>query len=278
MTEPSGDPVAERSSDPAPESMEAASASVVPARRPADRWWPALTALACAALLAVTAYAGSWALGAAALVVAGVTVWGWPTLLELPAPRSTTVALGVCAVLADVAVAATRDDPLLDWLALAAGGGVVVCFLHQLTRRDGRPRLVESLSGELMAVALIACGAAVVGLPRTKGGADAVLTLAAAVAAVALVQLVPLPERLMMLPAFVASTSAAALAAGLVPDVRIAFGAVVGLAHAVAVAFLRRLFSARPVLAFLPAAVALAVAPIATSGISAYVLARLLVG
>jgi hypothetical protein len=278
MTEPSSDPETERTNEPAPESIAAAAGSVVPALRPTDRWWPGLTALACAALLAVTAYAGSWALGAAALVIAGVMAWGWPTLLELPAPRSTTAALGISAVLADVAVAATRDDPLLDWLALAAAGGVIVCFLHQLTRRDGRPRLVESLSGELMAVALIACGAAVVGLPRTKGGADAVLTLAAAVAAVALVQLVPLPERLMMLPAFVASTAAGALAAGLVPDVRIAFGAVVGLAYAVAVAFLRRLFSARPVLAFLPAALALAAAPIAASGIATYVLARLLVG
>ena len=54
---------------------------------------------------------------------------------------------------------------------------VLAAFGHQLLRTDGRPRLVESLSGEVMAVALLACATAVVALPRTKAGADAVLAL-----------------------------------------------------------------------------------------------------
>jgi hypothetical protein len=266
---------------PAPVGAPAAVApgrAVGPARAPAERWWPPLATVACGALLAVAAYAGSWLLAAAVLVVLGILAWGWPALLELPAPRGTTAALGLSAVLAVGSVAATEDDPLLDWLALAAAGGVVACFLHQLVRRDGRPRLVESLSGELMAVALVACAAAVIGLPRTKGGADAVLPLAVAVAAVGLVQLVPLPERLRTLPALAGAAAAGALAAGLVPHVGVAYGAVVGLAYAVGVAFLRRLFSTRPVLTFLPAALALAMAPVAAGGIVTYVLARLLVG
>jgi hypothetical protein len=249
-----------------------------PPTRVADRWWPPLAALACAGLIALAGYAGSLALGGAVLVVCGVMAWGWPGLLELPAPRGTVAAIGLSAVLATTAVALTKDDPLLDWLALAGAGGVIVCFGHQLLRRDGRPRLVESLSGETMAVALVVCAAALVGLPRTTGGADAVLTLAVAVAAVAAVELVPLPERLLTLPALVGAAAAGALAAGLARHTPVAFGAVVGLAYAVGVICLRRLFLSRPVLAFLPAALALAMAPIAAAGIVTYVLARLFIG
>jgi hypothetical protein len=251
--------------------------AIVPPR-PSDRWWPPLAGLACAALVGITAYAGTWPLAGAVLVVAGVLAWGWPALMELPAPRGTTTALGISGVLATVSVAATRDEPLLDWLALAAAGGVLVAFLHQLLRRDGRPRLVDSLSGEVMAVALIVCAAALIGLPRANGGADAVLSLAACAAASFAVELVPLPERLMTLPLIVGSSAAGGLAAGLVPDTKVAFGAVVGLAYAVGVVCLRRMFMARPVLAFLPAGLALAMAPIAAGGVMTYVLARLFVG
>lgn len=249
-----------------------------PPIRASERWWPPLAGLACAGLLAISAYAGSLPLAGAMLVVCLLLIWGWPVLLGLPAPRGTMAALGGSALLAVGAVGLTRDDPFLDWLALAAAGGVVTCFLHQLLRRDGRPRLVESLSGEVMALALIVCGAALVGLPRSKGGADAVLTLAAAVAAVAAVELVPLPERLRTLPILVGASAAAALAAGLADHTPVAFGAVVGLAFAIGTIALRRLFMARPVLAFAPAAVSVAVAPIAAAGIVTYVLARLFVG
>jgi hypothetical protein len=129
-----------------------------------------------------------------------------------------------------------------------------------------------------MAVALLACGAALVGLPRTPGGADTVLTLAAAVAAIALVEVVPLPERLFTLPATVAATAAGALAAGLASHTPVAFGAVVGLAFAITTICVRRLFMSRPVLAFLRAALSLAAAPIMAGGIVTYVLARLFVG
>src|SRR3954454_10119366 len=101
-----------------------------------DRWWPPLSALACAGLLAISAYAGSLPLAGAMLVVSALLVWGWAVLLELPAPRGTIAALGLSAVLAMGAVGFTRDDPFLDWLALAAAGGVVACFLPQLLRRD----------------------------------------------------------------------------------------------------------------------------------------------
>jgi hypothetical protein len=89
---------------------------------------------------------------------------------------------------------------------------------------------------------------------------------------------VPLPERLFAFPAVVGASAAAALAAGLARHTPATYGAVLGLAFAVTVIVLRRMFVARPVLAFLPAAVSLAVAPIAAGGILTYVLARLFIG
>ena len=128
-------------------------------------------------------------------------------------------------------------------------------------------------------MALIVCAAALVGLPRTKGGADAVLSLAACAAASYAVELVPLPERLMTLPSVVGSSAAGGLAAGLVPGTPVTFGAVVGLAYAIG-----RDLPAPDVhgrgrrVAFLPAAVALAMAPLAAGGVVTYVLARLFIG
>ena len=243
----------------------------------ASRWWPPLTALASAALLALAAYAGSVALGAAVLLVSGLLIWGWPVLLDLPAPRGTIATLAVVAVLCDGAVVLTRTDPLLDWLALAAAGGVLLTFGHQLLRTDGRPRLVESLSGEIMGVVLLTCAAALIALPRTPAGADAVLALAAGAAAAAIIELLPFPDRLLAFPSIVAAAAAGGVAAGFAQHTPTDFGVALGLAFAIASIVLRRMFMARPVAAFLPAAVSMAVAPIAACGIITYVLARLFV-
>src|SRR6185437_9031703 len=203
-------PVAEPVVDPdgAPEGAPAASPEV------ASAWWPPLVALACAAVLALAAYAGSPTLGGAVLLVSALLVWGWPVLLDLPAPRGTVAALGLAALMGDGAVVLTTSEPLLQWLALAVAGGVLTTFAHQLLRTDGRPRLVESLSGEVMAVALLACAAALVALPRTKGGADTVLALGAAAGAAAIIELLPFPERLLAFPTIVGAAAAGGVAAG----------------------------------------------------------------
>ncbi len=244
----------------------------------ASRWWPGVAVLACALVLALAAYSGSPVLGVAVLLVSGLLAWGWPVLLDLPAPRGTFATLVVAAVLCDGAVVLTTEDPWLEWLPLAAAGAVLLAFGHQLLRTDGRPRLVESLSGEVMGVALIACAAATIALPRTEGGADTVLALSAAAAATAVVELLPFPERLLVLPSVVLATAAGGVAAGFAASTPTDYGLAVGVAFAIANAVLRRMFLVRPVRAFLPAAVSMAVAPIAATGVVAYVLARLFIG
>ena len=60
---------------------------------------------------------------------------------------------------------------------------LLAAFLHQLLRRDGRPRLTESVAATAAGLAIVAIGANYVPLPRTLGGSQ---TMAAAMAAIAL--------------------------------------------------------------------------------------------
>ena len=260
--------------------MTVSAADVIPAavarRWP---WWAApLVGAAMAALVGVAGYAGVPVLAAAVLLVDAVLLWGWTLLLDLPAPRSTTAALGLAAVATLLSVALTRDEPYLQWLPLAAAGSVLACFAHQLLRRDGRPRLVESLGGEVTALALLVCAAAAVALPRTPGAADSSLTLGVAVVATSLVELVRLPERLYAALATVSATAAAALAAGLAPHTTAVFGAGLGLCVAVIAVGVRRLLLAQPAAGDPRSALTLAAAPLAAGGMLAYVLTRLFIG
>jgi hypothetical protein len=60
---------------------------------------------------------------------------------------------------------------------------VIAAFLHQLMRRDGRPRLTESVAATISGLAVIASGVALAPLPHVLGGDDA---LAAAMAGLGL--------------------------------------------------------------------------------------------
>jgi hypothetical protein len=242
-------------------------------------WWVApLAGAAMAVLVGVTGYAGAPVLAAAVLVVDAVLLWGWALLLDLPAPRSTTAALGLAALLTVASVAFMQDEPYLEWLPVAGAGSVLVCFAHQLLRRDGRPRLVESLGGEITAVALLVCAAATVALPRTPGGGDSSLALGAAVVATSLVELVRLPERMYAALAAVSAAAAAALAAGLAPHTTAVFGAALGLCVAVIAVAVRRLLLAQPAITHPRSALTMAAAPLAAGGMLAYVLTRIFVG
>ena len=118
-----------------------------------------LLSLATAALVAVAAYAGDpFLLAAVGLLVVG-TAAGWATLLDLPHPRGTGVVVALAGLAAAGAAVAdrTRDAPLAAFgivLALA----VLVAFVHELLRRDGRADLVESLTGTFSGEVVVVLG------------------------------------------------------------------------------------------------------------------------
>jgi hypothetical protein len=243
----------------------------------AVRWWTAGATLASAVLLSVAGFAGVGPLAAAALFVVAVTAWGWPTLVDLPSPRgsTTTVALGGTACV--VAVALSRDEPLLQWLALALAGAVVGEFVHQLARRDGRPRLVECVTGTLAGVVVLASMSALLALPRTPVGGGGVLLVAVPVAIGLALQALPVPGRVASLAGVALAALLAGLAANFLEPTVLA-GLVTGLVAGAVAVMLHRLLSVLPPAGSAPAWLALALAPLASTGMVGYVALRLLVG
>jgi hypothetical protein len=145
--------------------------------------------IALSALVALTGYAHpvlvALAVGLAGLVLA----WGWPVLLGLPSRFGTTVVLVIGAVTCTTAAAVSPDEPYLRWVPAALAVSLIAAFLHQLLRRDGRPRLTESVAASAAGLAVIASGVSYIPLPQTLGGAQ---TLAVAMAGLALAALADL--------------------------------------------------------------------------------------
>lgn len=129
--------------------------------------------VAFAALVGLTGYASPDFVALAAALAGLVVAWGWPQLLSLPSPRGTSAVLAVGTVLMTGTVLLTRDEPFLQWMPAAMAISVIVAFLHQLMRRDGRPRLTESVSASVMGLAIISAGIALAPVPQFLDGEHA---------------------------------------------------------------------------------------------------------
>jgi hypothetical protein len=244
----------------------------------AIRYWMAGLSTVLAGLLALGAYAGSVALVAAALVTVLLLAWGWPALVDLPSPRGTTTVLALAGTAAVLSVALADAEPRLEWLALALAGSVVAEFVHQLLRRDGRPRLVESVSGTIAGVVVLGSLSAVLALVDAPAGAAGVLTWAVCVAVALLVQLVPVSSRLIIGLGIVVAAAVGAVLGTVLDDGTALAGALCGgLCSAVALV-LHRLLAVLPAAGRAPGWLALAAAPLASSGMVAYVVLRLALG
>jgi hypothetical protein len=129
--------------------------------------------IAFAALVALTGYASPQFVALAVALAGFVLAWGWPLLLSLPSPRGTSAVLAIGTVLMTGTALATRDDPYLEWMPAALAVSVIVGFLHQLMRRDGRPRLSESVAAVTSGLAIISAGTALAPIPHVLAGEHA---------------------------------------------------------------------------------------------------------
>ncbi|MFN8075477.1 MAG: hypothetical protein U0Q15_08675 [Kineosporiaceae bacterium] len=245
--------------------------------------WQVLVSAGVAALLAVSASAGAGvtALACAALAL-GVGL-GWPALLRLPHPVGTRLVVlvtGVCA--AAVAGAGLSDERPLAAVAAIAALAVPLAFTHELLRRDGRDRLVESVTGTYagQAVAVLGCGWAL--LPAVPHGAGSVIVAVLAVVVTRLLAVaVPLPQAIApWLGIGAAVVAGAALSPAVDGPARGGAAILCASVAAVVVAADRMLGveqrAARSAAA--PAALSAALAPLAAAGMAAYAVARLVVG
>ncbi|NAZ84287.1 hypothetical protein GTR02_21010 [Kineococcus sp. R8] len=250
----------------------------------------ASTTAALAALVAVAAFAPSGLLTVAVVLVGLLVAVGWSPLLDLPSRRGTAAVVALAAAAAAVTVVlrtATGEDPLTV-LPAAAALALLLAFVHQLLRRDGRPRLVESVTGSVTGQSVVVLAAAWVALPGTVAGAAFAAVVLSALAASAAVCAVGWPLRVAGPVSLVAGAAAGWLASGLaallgagdvVSDVRWSVaGVVAGLGAGLLSASWRAHSERLPGVHGLSAALAVAAAPVAMAGAGAYVVGRLLLG
>ncbi|WP_380173867.1 hypothetical protein ACFEMC_04050 [Kineococcus sp. DHX-1] len=267
----------------------------------------ATATFALAALVGLASFGGVAVLAVAVVLLGVLVAAGWPELLDLPARRSSTgvvAAVAVAAALVAVfTVQAARAEGsqvagVLGHLPAVAALALLVAFGHQLLRRDGRPRLVESVTGVVTAQAVVVLGAAWVAVPTTYAGAALAPVVLAALAATSAVAATTWPLRVagpvnLLVGAAVgwlASSVTALLggggttplvggssAIGAVSEGRWAVaGIVAGLGAGVLVSAWRALSVRLPAARTLPAALAVAAVPVALGGAGAYLVGRLL--
>jgi len=231
----------------------------------------AVTALAAAAV-AVAGYLSHVALEALVLALGLTFAAGWSRLLGLPTARGGTIVIGMTAV---ASVLLVRFGVLAD-LALVAGLAVVAAIVHQMVRRDGRPRLVESLSGIVTGAVVTVSAAGWLGIGVEREAAELIVTAAATIAGAAAVTALRVPVPVIGgLAALVGGGLGAAIgwllvSVGLVP------GLLVGLAAGILTAALHILFGQFPASHRIRPALAAALLLVLVSGVPVYLVSRLL--
>jgi hypothetical protein len=240
-----------------------------------NRTVPAATAVALSVLVAVAAAAGPLALAAALTMAVVAVAAGWATLLNLPTPRGSTAVIALGGGLCVGVAALTVEPPYLRWLPSVLALSVIGEFVHQLLRRDMRPRLVESVTGVVCGLVVVSLGAGWLGALHASGDADLVFAGAAAALGAAAATGLPWPQRVTGPSAVVAGAAFAALAGRLLPELTAVPMALLGLGVGVVVAGLDRLLAHLPTTGYLPSAIAMGTVPVAASGFVVYTLGRL---
>jgi hypothetical protein len=247
-----------------------------------ERRVPVVIASAVLALLLALATAADHALGAAAVAWLGLALaWGWPELLGSPSRFGSSLAVGVAGVLAPVTVAFTPDEPYLRHVPVVVAAAVLTMFLHQVVRKDGRPRLTQSVAISAAGIAIATIGVAWVPLGRTSDGSEVALVVAVALAVSALTDLAAPLARVR--PWMVAVAGVLGLVAGgaggtVVTEVGALAGAVMGAVAAVLAHVMRRALCVLPPIRGLRGQITAAAASVLVTGVPVGVLAAIFVG
>jgi hypothetical protein len=234
------------------------------------------------AALLVLALLADPVLLAAGLAWAGIVVaWGWPALHGSSSRFGSSLAIGVTAVLAPAAAALPGDEPYLRLVPVTLVVGLAVMFVHQMVRRDGRPRLTESIAVTSLGIAVVTMGTAWMPLSRGHRATEVAIAGFAAVAVSALADLAAGANRLRpwMLPLAMLLGGAGAVVAALVmgaPDP--APAALVGFLSGAVSHATRRMLTVLPAIASVRGQLSSAAAGVLVPGIVAYGLALGIVG
>ena len=231
-----------------------------------------------AALVAVAAFVGEAPVVVVALVLTLVLATGWPVLLELPSVLGAAVVIAIGGAGGVIVVAATQGPPFLRELPIVVALAVLLAFVNELARQDGRLRLVESVTGTVTGVLVATAAAGWVAAARSPGGTSMVVGGAVALAFAAGFSTISLGGWTAAgITAGVGLVAGGAVGA-VMPDTDLLAGAVLGLAVGILVAALHVLFDRMPALDRRMAALAVVALPVSVSGILVYVVGRVLAG
>lgn len=239
----------------------------------------AVLTAAAAALVAGAVRLGEPALVGVCVALVLVVAIGWPALVAAPSRRGTGVVVGLGGLGGLAAVTLTDGDPYLRELPAVLAVAVLAAFVHELVRRDGRERLVESVAGTVAGVVLAATAGGWVAIGRTDEGATVILVGAVALAVGSVASAVRLGARLSgwLAPITVATATAGGAVTGQLTSDPLP-GALLGLAVGIVVATTHRVLDRLPSLRGRWAALTAAVLPVVASGVLVYVVGRILVG
>ncbi|MGB5953107.1 MAG: hypothetical protein WBG57_11430, partial [Ornithinimicrobium sp.] len=135
----------------------------------------------------LTAWAGETTLVLALAVSMGIVAWGWAGALGLPTPRGTVAVLVVAGLSILISVYVPEQGNQMSLLPGALAVSIMAAFLHQLLRRDGRPRVAESVSSVVLALVVFTCSAFFLPLSSTTPGSVLLLAALSAIAVSVLV-------------------------------------------------------------------------------------------
>lgn len=238
----------------------------------------AVATAAVAALVAVAAFLGEVPLVALSGVLVLVFAVGWPLLVNLPARTGASIVIGLGGSAAVLAVALTAGEPFLRQLPTVLALAILLSFGTELFRRDGRERLVESVSGVVSGVLIAASVAGWIAAGRTPGGVSLVVTGAVALAVGSAVSALPVAGWIGVSLTLAAAAGTGAGAGLLVPDIEPQAGGLIGFAVGILIATLIELFDRLPSLSRRWSSIAALVLPVTVTGILVYVVGRVLVG
>lgn len=235
-------------------------------------------ATACAAaVIACGAYLGGAVLLGVLAVLVVLFALGWASLLGLPAPGGSFLVVVLPGLGALAAVHVTYTEPWLRYLPLVVAMGVLLAFINELLRADGRERLVESLCGGVSGLVVAACTAGWVSSYASDHGTSLVVSCAVSIAAASAVTAVRLAMPLVLGATVAAAVGAGAVVGSVMPGMTWLSGVWTGLVTGALVVALHLLFDRLPELRSPRAALAAIVLPVALGGILVYVVGRILI-
>lgn len=143
----------------------------------------ALAVLAIAGLAVLAAHADHLLVAVLVAWCAAGLAWGWPAATGLDRGARATGILVLAGVLVAGAGGLVTETPHLRLVPIALAGSVVLMFLLQLVRGDGRPDLTPEVVATAGGLGLVGMGASLIGLARMVEGPSLMAVLMAAVAA-----------------------------------------------------------------------------------------------